>query len=80
MDTNLWWIWMILAALFIVGEIFTAGFFLLWFGVGAGVAGALALFDLGATWQWAGFVVVSLTGRGTLPYSAKSALPGFRTQ
>ena len=59
MDTNLWWIWMVLAALFIVGEIFTASFFLLWFGVGAGVAGVLALFDLGATWQWTGFVVVS---------------------
>jgi membrane protein implicated in regulation of membrane protease activity len=51
---------MILAALFIVGEIFTFGFFLLWFGVGAAAAGVLALFDLGAAWQWIAFIVVSL--------------------
>lgn len=59
MDTSLWWVWMILAALFVVGEIFTASFFLLWFGVGSAIAGLLALFGLGAAWQWVGFVVVS---------------------
>ena len=41
------------------GEIFTAGFFLLWFGVGALIAGILALFGLGAAWQWGSFAVVS---------------------
>lgn len=60
MNPDLWWVWMILAALFIVGEIFTFGFFLLWFGIGAAVAGILALFDLGAAWQWVAFIVVSL--------------------
>jgi membrane protein implicated in regulation of membrane protease activity len=50
---------MIVAAVFAVGEIFTAGFFLLVFGIGAAVAGLLAVFDLGAGWQWAAFVVVS---------------------
>jgi inner membrane protein len=40
---NLWYIWLILGALFIVAEIFTAGFVLLWFGIGALVAGLLAL-------------------------------------
>lgn len=59
MPANMWWIWMILAAFFIVAEIFTAGFFLLWFGVGAAVAGVLALFDLGFGWQLGAFVVVS---------------------
>ena len=59
MAVKLWWIWMILAGLFVVGEIFTAGFFLLWFGVGAAVAGLLALFGLGPAWQWGGFFVVS---------------------
>ena len=39
MPENFWWVWIIFAALFIVGEIFTAAFFLLWFGVGAAVAG-----------------------------------------
>ena len=57
--TNIWWIWMILAAVFIVGEIFTAAFFLLWFGVGAAVAGLLALMGVGVGWQLGVFVVVS---------------------
>lgn len=56
---EVWWIWMIIAAFFIVAEIFTAGFFLLWFGVGAGVAGVLALLGLGAGWQWGSFLVLS---------------------
>jgi membrane protein implicated in regulation of membrane protease activity len=57
--TNFWWIWMILAALFVVGEIFTAAFFLLWFGVGAAAAGVLALMGVGPGWQLGVFVVVS---------------------
>ncbi|MFC1682965.1 NfeD family protein [Candidatus Zixiibacteriota bacterium] len=59
MPSNVWWIWMILAAICIVAEIFTAGFFILWFGVGALVAGILALLGAGTGWQWAAFVVVS---------------------
>ena len=60
MVIKIWWIWMIIAALFVVGEIFTAGFFLLWFGVGAAVAGVLALLGLSFGWQLAAFAVVSL--------------------
>ena len=59
MDDKVWLIWMIIAAVFIIGEIFTAGFFLLWFGIGAAAAGILAMLDIGAGWQWATFVVVS---------------------
>ncbi len=59
MLTNLWWLWMLMAALFVVGEIFTGGFFILWFGIGAAVAGVLALLGLDAIWQWGAFVVVS---------------------
>ncbi len=59
MPDNIWWIWMILAAVFVIAEIFTAGFFLLWFGVGAAVAGVLAFLGLGPAWQWGSFVVVS---------------------
>ena len=59
MSANIWWIWMILAALFVVGEIFTAAFFLLWFGVGAAVAGVLALAGAGLGWQLVVFIVVS---------------------
>jgi membrane protein implicated in regulation of membrane protease activity len=50
---------MIFAAIFVIGEIFTAAFFLLWFGVGAGVAGLLALAGLGLAWQLTAFIVVS---------------------
>ncbi|MBN1756594.1 NfeD family protein [bacterium] len=59
MKLELWWIWMVFAAVFVIGEMFTAGFFLLWFGIGAAVAGILALAGLGAGWQWAAFIVIS---------------------
>ena len=59
MPAQFWWVWMVLAAICIVAEIFTAGFFIFWFGIGALVAGLLSLFGLGAGWQWAAFVVVS---------------------
>ena len=55
----IWWIWMIIAAFFVLGEIFTAGFFLLWFGIGAAVAGLLAMFGLSFGWQLGAFVVIS---------------------
>jgi membrane protein implicated in regulation of membrane protease activity len=57
---NYWWVWMIIAAIFVVGEIFTAGFFLLPFGVGAAIAGVLALLGAGTVWQLVIFVVASL--------------------
>jgi membrane protein implicated in regulation of membrane protease activity len=58
-EFRIWWLWMGLAAIFAVAEIFTAGFFLLWFAVGAAVAGVLAILGVGGVWQWAAFVVVS---------------------
>lgn len=59
MGIKIWWLWMALAAIFIVGEIFTAGFFLMWFGIGAAAAGILALVGLGPAWQLGAFVIVS---------------------
>jgi membrane protein implicated in regulation of membrane protease activity len=59
MEFQIWWLWMGLAAVFLIGEIFTEGFFLLWFGIGAALAGTLAIFDVGPAWQWATFVVAS---------------------
>jgi membrane protein implicated in regulation of membrane protease activity len=59
MGLEKWLLWLILAAVLAVGEVFTAGFFLLWFGIGAAVAGVLALVGLGAPWQWGSFVIVS---------------------
>jgi membrane protein implicated in regulation of membrane protease activity len=58
-EFRIWWLWMGLAAVFAVGEIFTEGFFLLWFAIGAAVAGVLAILGVGGAWQWAAFVVIS---------------------
>ena len=60
MESNYWWIWMIIAAFFLISEIFTAGFFLLCFGIGAAAAGFLALFGSGMAWQLLAFIAVSL--------------------
>lgn len=59
MPKIIWIIWFVFAAIFIVGEILTAGFFLLWFGIGAAVAGILAILGFNAGWQWGAFIVVS---------------------
>ena len=50
---------MILSAIFIVGEIFTAGFFIMWFGIGAAFAAVAAYFGLSSAWQWGIFAIVS---------------------
>ncbi len=54
------WFWVILSALLIVGEIFTAGFFILPFSIGAAFAAAVAWFGGGLVWQWAVFLFVSV--------------------
>jgi membrane protein implicated in regulation of membrane protease activity len=59
MAVEMWQMWMAVAALFVIGEIFTAGFFLFWFGVGAAVAGILALLGFSTAWQWGSFAVIS---------------------
>lgn len=57
---GLWfWIWLVLAAVLIVGEIFTMGFFLLWFGVGSALAAILALIGAPLWLQWVVFVASS---------------------
>jgi len=59
--SDIWYIWLILGALFIVAEMFTAGFVLLWFGIGALVAALLALTGLvGLPLQILVFLVVSI--------------------
>ncbi|MFC1726809.1 NfeD family protein [candidate division KSB1 bacterium] len=59
MEQHIWWVWMGLAALFLIAEIFTAGFFLLWFSFGAAAAGILALLDVGVAGQLAVFIIGS---------------------
>jgi membrane protein implicated in regulation of membrane protease activity len=59
--SDYWYIWLILGAIFIVAEIFTPGFVLLWFGVGAIVAALLALTGLvGLPLQVIIFLAVSI--------------------
>jgi membrane protein implicated in regulation of membrane protease activity len=60
MQFEIWWLWFGFAALFIIAEVFTQGFFLLWFGIGAALSGILAMLGVGPAWQWAVFVVVSV--------------------
>jgi membrane protein implicated in regulation of membrane protease activity len=55
----MFWIWVALAAVFVVGEIFTVGFFLFPFGVGAGVAAILTAAGAPAWLQWVAFIVIS---------------------
>jgi len=56
-----WIIWLIVAALFLAGEVLTTGFFLLWFGVGAVVAAVLALAGIDSlAFQVVAFLTVSI--------------------
>ncbi|MDF1542891.1 MAG: NfeD family protein [Anaerosomatales bacterium] len=59
-DPNIWfWVWVLLAAFLLIAEIFTAGFFMLPFGIGAAVAALMEFLGVSVGWQWVAFVVVS---------------------
>lgn len=53
------WIWAILALIFVIAEIFTAGFFIICFGIGAAAAAVVAFLGISTIWQMAVFVIVS---------------------
>ncbi|MFO7548464.1 MAG: NfeD family protein [Acidimicrobiia bacterium] len=60
-DNEIWrWFWTGLALLFGIGEIFTAGFFLLPFGIGAAAAAILAWLGVNLVAQWLVFFAVSI--------------------
>jgi len=56
---DLWFWWVIFAILLFIGEILTSGFFLLWIGAGALLAGLLAALSLPVPVQLIGFIVSS---------------------
>ena len=56
---NLWILWIVVGIALAVAEAFTLGFVLLWFGVGALVAGAVALAGGGFVVQVLAFLIVS---------------------
>ncbi|MCB0048649.1 MAG: NfeD family protein, partial [Caldilinea sp.] len=56
----LWmWGWAAMALIFMIAELFTAGFFLVCFGVGAAAAAIMALLGFSPIWQGGVFIVVS---------------------
>ena len=60
-DNQLWaWLWTILAIVLGIGEIFTAGFFLLPFAIGAAAAAILGWVGAGVLAQWLVFFGVSI--------------------
>jgi membrane protein implicated in regulation of membrane protease activity len=60
MSDNLAWIlWTILGVLLIIAEVFTPGFVLLWFGVGALAAALAAVLGVGLPLQFLTFIAVS---------------------
>ncbi|MBX7218535.1 MAG: NfeD family protein [Blastocatellia bacterium] len=61
MLNHLWVIWTVLAVVFVVAEVFTTGFVLLWFGIGAGLAALVAVTGLGGIGaQVAVFLIASI--------------------
>jgi membrane protein implicated in regulation of membrane protease activity len=55
-----WILWVVLGVILIVAEIFTPGFVLLWFGIGAIIAALAALVGLGYPLQFLLFFIVSI--------------------
>src|SRR5258706_6564082 len=60
MDQIAWILWLILGVGLIVAEIFTLGFVLFWFGIGALAAAFAGFLGVGPGWQFLVFFVVSI--------------------
>ncbi len=59
-DNFAWILWTMLGVILVIAEIFTLGFVLLWFGVGALAAALAGLIGLGYPLQFLVFFVVSI--------------------
>lgn len=60
-DNEIWrWLWTVFAIVMGIGEVFTAGFFLLPFAIGAGAAAILAWFGANVLAQWLVFFGISI--------------------
>ena len=60
MENFAWIIWTVLGVLLILAEVFTAGFVLLWFGVGALAAAFVGIAGFGVAIQFLVFALVSI--------------------
>jgi membrane protein implicated in regulation of membrane protease activity len=56
-----WILWGIVGLVLIIAEIFTLGFVLFWFGIGALVAAFIGFLGFGVIWQFLAFAIVSIT-------------------
>lgn len=59
MEQFAWILWAILGVFFIIAEVFTLGFVLFWFGIGAAAAALAAYLGIGMFGQFLVFAVVS---------------------
>src|SRR6267143_5414128 len=61
MENYIWIFWTVLGAILVIAEVFTTGFVLLWFGIGALAAGFAGLVGIHSiTLQFLIFAVVSI--------------------
>lgn len=60
MDQIVWILWLVLGVALIIAELFTLGFFLLWFGVGAIAAAMVGMLGGGFLLQFLVFAIVSV--------------------
>lgn len=60
MEQLIWIFWVIFGLCLVVAEIFTFGFVLLWFGIGAFAAALAGFLGVGIGWQFAVFASVSV--------------------
>ena len=60
MDQIAWILWLVLGVALVIAEVFTLGFVLLWFGVGALAAALVGFLGFGFGWQFMAFAVTSV--------------------
>ena len=60
MDQIAWILWLVLGVGLIIAEIFTLGFVLFWFGLGALAAAAVGYLGFGLGWQFMAFALTSV--------------------
>ena len=60
MEQAAWIIWLVLGVIFIIAEVFTLGFVLFWFGIGAVAAALVGLLGGGLLLQFLVFATVSI--------------------
>ena len=73
------WGWIVLAVFFFLTEVFTAGFVLLCFGIGALAAALLAFLGAGMAWQIAVFIIVTIAAVVLArPFADRISRPGVQ--